>query len=512
MPKTRTQYSMINMAVNITGYIINTIMGFVCRIFFVRTLTTEYLGINGLFSNILSVLSLAELGIGAAIVYALYKPFAENDIKKVASLMKFYSSVYRVIGIVVAIIGVSLIPFLHLLIRETPNIKENIYIIYIAYIFNTCLTYFFSYRSSLLAAAQRSYIQTGLSYAITTLQSLLQIVVLITTKQYYLYLLIQTIGVFLYNIGISYWVKRDYPYIVGKNIEPLDKEEKKSLAKNIKALTVNKLSQVLVNSTDNIIITFFGGLVSVGSASNYVLFVTTLESISNQIFNSFTGSVGNYNATQDEKSRYKLFKTLQMYNYLVYGLAGIGIMFVASDLVNLFYGEKYVLEDKIPFILGINMYIAGMQNVVNMYRTTMGLFKYGQYTLLFTAALNIGFSLWLGNIWGVFGIYLATSLARILTNVWYIPTTVFKYGLNVNPIEYFKRYFKYLIAIAIEIIACYFLCNLVDFNNIINAIIKIIICVAVHAFVFVAMFFRTYEFKFTLERVKLVVSNKFKKS
>ena len=152
--RSRTEYSLINIMVGMGGYFFNTILGFICRMVFVKCLPAEYLGINGLFTNILSMLSLAELGIGTAIVYALYKPLAENNEEKIASLMQFYGKAYRVIGCVVGVVGLALLPFLHSLIGETPGIKENIYLIYAVYLFNTCLTYFFSYRASLLTAAK----------------------------------------------------------------------------------------------------------------------------------------------------------------------------------------------------------------------------------------------------------------------------------------------------------------------------------------------------------------------
>ena len=157
--RSRTTYSIMNMTAGLAGYFLNTIMGFICRMVFVRCLPPEYLGISGLFSNILSMLSLAELGIGTAIIYALYKPIAQNDEQKIASIMAFYAKAYRVIGIAIGVVGLAMMPFLHLIIGEEPQIKESLYLIYIIYLFNTCLTYFFSYKSSLITAFQRNYVQ-----------------------------------------------------------------------------------------------------------------------------------------------------------------------------------------------------------------------------------------------------------------------------------------------------------------------------------------------------------------
>ena len=194
--RSRTEYSILNILTGVGGYFINTILGFLCRIVFVQCLSADYLGVNGLFTNILAMLSLAELGVGNAIVFALYKPLAENDEEKIASLMKLYSKAYRTIGLVIFVVGLSLMPFIDVIVKEQPNISESIYLLYLINLFNTSSSYFFSYRSSLLIAAQRNYIVGGISYAITILQSILQIIFLVVFRNYFGYLLIQTVGTF----------------------------------------------------------------------------------------------------------------------------------------------------------------------------------------------------------------------------------------------------------------------------------------------------------------------------
>ena len=506
--RSRTEYSLINIMVGLGGYFFNTIFGFICRMVFVKCLPAEYLGINGLFTNILSMLSLAELGIGTAIVYALYKPLAENDEEKIASLMQFYGKAYRVIGCAVGIVGLALLPFLNSLIGETPGIKENIYLIYGVYLFNTCLTYFFSYRASLLTAAQRNYVQLAISYLITTIQSVVQICALLITHEYFLYLGIQTLGTFIFNIVISRKTIKDYPYIERKDIKPLAKEEKLSLFKNIKALMVSKISELLVNSTDNIIITYFSGLITVGAASNYTLFSGTISTLTNQIFNSIVASVGNLNALEDKEGRIRFFKILQLANFIIFGWATIGICFVSSDLVELCFGKSYVLSASIPAVLALNFYIVTMNSAVMTYRSTLGLFKYGQYILIFTAAINLSLSILFGKWWGLFGIYLATAVARMLTNTWYMPYAVFKYGLNRKMREYCALYMKYLLVIVIDGMICYFICSILKFNIVFNVIFKIIVCSVVPNMTVILFWGRTEEFQYIVEKGKKVIKKK----
>lgn len=504
--RSRTQNSVINMGVGFAGYFINTITGFVCRMVFVRCLPAEYLGISGLFSNILSMLSLAELGIGTAIGYALYKPLANRDEKKIAALMRYYGSAYRTIGTVVAFIGLALLPFLRQLIGDTTYIRESIHIIYFVYLFNTCLTYFFSYRATLLFADQKNYICIGINYIITTVQSIIQIVFLVLTKNYLIYIAIQTLGSLSYNIIITHIAVKQYPYIKDRAGEKLDKSEKRALFINIKALTVARLSEYLVNGIDNIIITYFKGIVTVGAASNYTLLSGTLSTLTNQIFNSMTASVGNFNALNAQEEQYSFFKKLQLANFLIFGWATIGIMFVSSDLVELCFGESYVLPISIPFILALNFYLVTMQSAIRTFRATLGLFRYGQYTLIFTAVINLICSMWFGQLWGLFGIYLATAVARTLTIVWYFPYAVFKHGFHRNPIDYLFIYLKYLVIFLLDGFTCFVICRIVHCPIFLRIILKMIICSAVpNLFLFITCG-KTEEYRYVLDKLKTLLN------
>lgn len=496
--KTRTEYSILNILTGIGGYVVNTLIGFICRMIFVRCLSDEYLGINGLFTNILSMLSLAELGIGSAIVYALYKPIADNDEQKIASLMQFYGKAYRIIGCVVAVFGLLMIPFLTFVIQEPPAIKESLYIIYLLYLFNTASTYFFSYRSSLLIAAQKNYLVTGVSYIFTIIQSIVQMVFLIATKEYMIYLLIQIISSFGYNIVISYIAQRNYPCISHNNIVPLERDESKKLIKNVKALTIWKLSGLLVNNTDNIIITYFSGMVTVGYASNYTLFSSMLNTLLNQIFNGITASVGNFNATESKEKKLELFNVLNLGNFWLFGWAAIGIFVISSDLVRLCYGNNYVLPINIPFVIALNFYMVGMQSAVWTFKNTLGLFQQGRYLLIFTAIINLICSIILGQYMGLFGILFATAISRAVTNTWYDPYAIFKYGFGISVRRYFKKYINYALILGIGGLLCYLLCELMKFDLIINIILKCLICTVIPNLLFYVVFHRRKEFIYYL--------------
>lgn len=494
--KSRTQYSILNIVAGLGGYAVNTILGLVCRMVFTRTLTAEYLGISGLFTNILSMLSLAELGIGAAIGYALYKPLATDDRDKVATLVQFYGRCYRAIGTIIFVLGLALMPFLQVLITHKPDIKESLYLIYIIYLFNTASSYFFSYRTSLIIAAQQNYIVTSLSYSITVLQSILQMCWLFMTHEYLGYLIIQTVGTLAFNVTVSSIAVKKFPYIKQKNINPLPRAEKKSLIRNVRALVIWKLSGLLVNSTDNIIITFFKGLATVGLSSNYTLLSGTLNTLINQFFNGVTASVGNLNAIESKTKKMSIFYSINMANFWMFGWAAIGICVVSSDIVKMLFGSGYVLPPSIPFILAVNFYMVGMQSAVWTFKNTMGLFRPGRYLLILTAAINLVCSIWLGQIWGLFGILLATAISRVCTNTWYDPYAVFKYGFCESVVPYFRKYLYYLCILVATGFLCQLACSHIHVSVFAAVIIKIILCSIIPNTVFFLCFFRSQEFVF----------------
>lgn len=513
--KSRTAYSLLNMFANFAGYGINMVLSFICRMVFVRCLAQEYLGVSGLFSNILSMLSLAELGIGTAIVYAMYKPIAEDDHEKLASLMKFYGTAYKVIGCTVALFGLALLPFLDLIIGEQPGIADNLHFIYLLYLFNSASSYFFSYRTTILTASQRNYVVVAINYVVVIIQNIIQIIVLLTLKNFTAYLFVQIICGLVTNILSSQKAKKDYPFIAQKEVKPLSKEEKRGLVKNVKALTVYKLSGLLVNNTDNIVITYFNGLITTGVASNYTLLSGMISSLLNMVFGSMTASVGNLNAKESDETKYRIFKALNLANFWLYAWGAVGIVVVSGDLVRLLFGESYVLPQSIPVILAINFYMVGMQTAVLNYKSTMGLFRYGQYLLLVTATINILGDIVLGSRFGLFGIFAATAVSRLFTNTWYEPYAVYKYGLHRNPIQYLWIYLKYLVILILCTGVCYFLCAMLQVSLVLRIFIKILVCSAIPNLVFLLVFGRTWEGKYLKEKainILAVFHNKKEKS
>ena len=502
--KSRTEYSILNILAGVGGYALSVILSLVNRMVFTRCFSQAYLGISGLFSNILSMLSLAELGISGAIIYALYKPIAIDDREKIAALVQLFGKAYYIIGTVIAAGGLALLPFLKLIIGNQPDIHESIYLIYVIYLFNTASSYFFSYRSTLLVAAQKNYLVTGLNYIILCIQSVIQAAFILVTHNYIGYLLIQAAFTLIYNIWISHVAVKHYPYIKEKHVNGLKKEERRALFKNVKDLMYYKVSGVLVNGTDNIIITFFSGLSVTGMASNYTLLINTLNTLLAQVFNGLTASIGNHNVLSEEKSKYEMFTFLNMIKCWIYGWVSLGLYFCCTDLIAVLFGHKYILPDVISLILALNFYVSGVTNVVGTYKDTMGLFHYGRFIQIFTAIINIVLSISLGKICGLAGILLATVIARSCTHLWYTPYVVYKYGFKKKPIEYLWMYIRYLIIGGIAFIICNSVFYYVTGNPFKTLVLKIILCTLVSNCVYIAFLYKTKEFKRLKSYIKVL--------
>ncbi len=496
--RSRTEYSLLNSMAGVVGYVLNISISFLCRMIFVRCLSAEYLGINGLFSNILSVLSLSELGVGTAVGYALYRPVAEGDREKIAAYMRLYAKVYRVIGAAVTLLGVALLPLLPVLVGEMPDIPENIYVIYLLFLFSSASSYFFSYRSTLLTVNQRNYVTLAISYCVVVAQNVLQILALLLWKNYLLYLVIQVAFILLTHVLISCKAVKDYPYIGRGPVQPLEAEEKRTLVRNVKAVTITKLSGVLVNHTDNIAITCFNGLVTTGVISNYTMLCGMLTSLVSQIFAGFSASVGHLNAVESEEHKYHIFRTLTLANFWFYGWGAVGIAVLSGDMVAFFFGQDYVTQGLIPVLLALNFYMAGMQGVVGMYRSTMGLFHHGRYAMLVTAGLNLAGDIVLGRLYGVAGILAATALARLASNAWYEPLVVFRHGFRRSVREYLLHYVGYAVLAASVTALCLLLTGNIALDLGWRLLIKLAVCVVVPNGVFVLVFWRSAEFRYLL--------------
>lgn len=506
----RTESSIKNLIFAFGGQTAGILISLLSRLVFIRILTSEYLGLSGLFSNILSMLTLAELGVGYAMTYSLYRPLAEHDKEKIKALMNVYKIAYRIIGIIVFTIGVMLIPFLPQLINNMPNIP-NINLIYVLFVANSSISYFYSYKRSLITSDQKRYIATIYRYGFYFLLNLAQIIVLLLTHNYILFLVVQVFMTLLENIMVSRKADKMYPYLKEKDIEKLDDKTKKEIVKNVSSMTLHKIGAIVVNSTDNLIISKYVGLMEVGIYSNYYLVINALNTVIAQIFNSVTASVGNLATTEDREKLYDIFKKIFFLNFWIYSFSSICLLVLFNDFIKLWLGTEYLFAFSIVLIIIINFYIKGMRQTVLTFRDALGMYWQDRYKPILEAVINIVASIILVKKLGVVGVFLGTIISAITTGFWMEPYVLYKYGLKQKLTKYFKKYGLYTVIGLMVAFITFSICSIIQEVTILNFIMKILICLGVPNLIYCFIFRKADEFKYYLQLIKTMLSKVKKK-
>lgn len=446
--KSRTEYSAHNTTVGLISRIIAIICGYVVRIIFTHVLSETYVGINGLFTNILSILSLSEMGIESAIAYALYKPIAENDKEQQRAIIALYKKLYIGVAAFVFATGLMVVPFLDVIIKDFRDI-DDIYHIYILYLINSAISYLLVYKKTLLDAHQKKYIGVSVRAISWVIQDIVQIVILLMTKNFILYLYVYIITTILSNYYISKRADREYPFIKEKQTEPVADETKKDIVKNIKAMFMHQFGNVVVNNTDNLLISFFVGIISVGCYSNYYLVIGSVRQVLNEAVDGISASVGNLGVTSDTEHIKKVYKAALFFNHWVFGLSAVCIFELISPFVELSFGEQYVFHYSIVFILCLNFYIQGIEKASNIFHNSLGLFWFDRYKSIIEAVLNLGISILLAPSFGVFGIFTGTTISTVLTTLWVEPYVIYKYEFKESPVKHFGRMLVYICQTAV---------------------------------------------------------------
>lgn len=508
MKNSRTSNVVRNMWVGTFFQVLSLFLGFVSRTIFIKILGEEYLGLNSLFTNILTILSFAELGIGNAIIFNMYKPLANNNTKQLKKLINFYKKTYTIIGSVILFIGLIIIPFIPNFIDEIPNIKENIYLIYILFLIDTSISYFFSYKTSIISADQKNYIVVMYTYIFKICQIILQLVLLYFTREYLLYLVLQVINTFLTNLFLSYKSSKMYPFLKELGNNQLPKKEKDTIFSNVKALVIYKLDSVILNGTDSIIISKYLGLAVLGLYSNYYLLVSAITQILSQLFNAFTSSIGNLIAKENKEKSKEVFNQLYYFTVMIYCVVCICLYLLFNDFITIWLGKKYLLSNFVVFTIVGHMYVNGVQFAGFTFRNASGNFIQFKYAPIFSSIFNIFLSIVLAKYLGLGGVFLATIIARLSTSTWIDPYIVYKNVFKENVLEYFVKYIKYLVIILICFIPCYYLSSLINVTNIGWFIVKGFVLVLASMTTFLLFTFKTNEFVGLKGRILTFIGSK----
>lgn len=499
--------SLRNSYIAMIGQGANIILQFLLRTVFIKTLGLEYLGVNGLFTNILSVLSLAELGLGTTIIYSLYKPLAEKDTQKIKVLFKAFKKIYMVIGIVIFILGISSIPFLNYLIKDTPKIG-NLNLIYILFVIDSAVSYFFAHYRSLLNADQKGYMDTINKIIFTLIQILFQIITLFMLRNYYIYLLIRIVTNIISGYALSLKAKKNYLYLNEKTKDNLTSKDLKDLIKNSIAMFSHKIGFVVLNSTDSIIISSYVGIIAVGLYSNYLLLISTISTVVSLIVAAIQASVGNLSSSIDKHRVHDVFLNLNFVLSWIYGFCAICLYVLLSPFIVFWIGESYLIGMPIVIMIVVNFYIQGMRQSVLVFTTANGLFYNMRFKPIIEVLINLTVSIIFVQSLGIFGVFLGTFISTMITSFWYEPYTLYSEEFKKSTREYFSRYLIYTTVHVISAFITKYLCELISNEFKLSLMLKIAICLTVPNLIYFIIFSKTNEFKYIKNTIRSMLNKR----
>lgn len=491
----RTRKSMINTVVSFVSQFILILLGFISRRVLIYNVGVEYLGINGLMSNILTIFSLAESGIGLAIGYALYKPLAENDIEQIKSLMRFFKYTYRALATGTAVIGMVFYPFLPIFLKDNTAPDANI--IYLMFLFSSVVSYLWVYKTTLNSSDQNKYLYTIANTISQILVLVLKVLVLYFTQNYILYLSIDIGTTVVKNLIFCGIVDKRYPYLKDKNVRKLDPEVRKGLFTNIKALFFGKIGYIVSQCSDNLVISSIVSVTAVGMYSNYTTLISSVSGFVSTFSSGVTASMGNLIASDSKERVYMIYKRIDFINFWLYTFSAICLLCLIEPFVAIWLGEAFILSKEI-LILAVSIYfLRGINSGIDIAKNAAGLYYPDRYVPMCEAFLNMGISLALAPRYGVAGVLLGTLISFLSLSFWTKPYFVYRDVFCIPFVKYVVWEGRKIILCVLIALVTWYVVSLVTLDNLIlNFCVKTAIALAMSNGLLLVIYFRSEEFQY----------------
>ena len=457
-----------NIIINIFAKVGVMILPFATRTVIIYSLGIDYLGLDTLFSSILNVLSLSELGFSSAIVFSMYKPIAEGDDEKVCALLTYYKKIYRIVGCIILGIGLILLPNIQLFIAEGTKYPSdvNLYVVYLIFLSNTCISYFlFAYRSSILVATMRTDIDAIIELVRCIVQYGLQLLVIVLFKQYYIYILVLPFVTVAINIFINLLIINKYPEYC-KNVT-LEKEEKKQIFSKVKALIGNKIGGMVFTTADNIVISAFLGLEVLGKFSNYNLIFTTVYAIESVAYTSIQPVIGNLLVTKSREECYSIFQKLFLINTCITAVCTACFVSLYQPFMSVWVGKEGMLSTVIPMLFAVYFMVKSIRRLLFLFKEAAGMWKDDFWKPYVSVLVNLIVNIVLVQIIGLPGILISSIVAILVVEIPWETYVFFKKFFEKSPKQYAFLFalailFSGIVALICGIVA-YFTCKIVAY-------------------------------------------------
>lgn len=492
----RTQKSVRNIAFSIGYQLITLLSNFLIKTILIKSLGIQYTGVSALFTDILTVLSVAELGFGTAISYALYRPLYEKDEIQIAKLMRLFQKIYRIVFSVMIAAGLFCLVFLQYIVKDVPDIKENIHIIFVFFVLKTAVSYLFVYKATLIEANQEKHIVSAIGMAVCVLTTILEAIALAVFRSYIGYLIIMVIMVIVQNGIIAKVADRRYPVLKSKCAESLSLSERKEIFKNVRALAIYKISGALQRGVDSVIISAMLGTSLVGFLSYYKMIVNNVDSLFGQVFEAMKPSVGNLAASENSERQYTVFKKMCFLSFAIGNFIVVSLITLLNPFIALWLGNSYLLGMNIVVMLAADIYIITMVRPYESFRNANALFVQGKYRPAIMVILNVVLSIGLAKKWGMSGVLFATVAARLLTHVWYDPWLIYRKVFHKPFLQYIKMKVFYLLTVMASCAIVYAVCSVICFSDRwVEFCLKALLCALIPNIVVIAVFHSSDEWK-----------------
>ncbi|EPE2492776.1 hypothetical protein HQ875_11035 [Enterococcus faecium] len=433
--------ALYNTSMNMLVRLMTLLSSFIMKTVMIHYMGIEYTGLSSLFTDILTIFSFAELGIGSAITFALYKPINDKDYQKIAQLMNFYKKAYMLIGSFIFIIGVALIPGLPFMVKNVPNISESITLIYLLYLINTVSSYFLIYKSALLTANQKNYVISFIQVIFNIVRTILGVVMIVLFENFLLYLSFDILLIVIQNIIIFFFANNEFREIKSVSNADLPSTERKRLLGDIHALALYQISNVIVSGTDSIIISSIMGTGSVAFFANYRFIERSVDTFMAQITSSITPTLGNL-AINDKERQEENFDNLNFLIFWITAVTALLLYFLTDPFISVWLGKKFILNKWILIGFVVDYILVNLVRPVAAYRNANGLFIQGKYRPLAMAILNVIISIVLVIYLGIEGAIWGTVFSRLITQTWFDPLVLYKYTFKKSVKIYLYQYFK----------------------------------------------------------------------
>ena len=476
MDKSRTKNATRNIGAGLVNQIISVALPFINRTAILWTLGAEFTGLAGLFSSILNVLNMAELGFNTAIVYSLYKPMADRDHKKICEIVSLFKKIYTIVGTVILIGGLAVMPFLTSFIHGSYPDSMNLYIVYFLYLINSAVSYYmFAYKECLLIADQRQDIAKNIRTLVNIARYVAQLLVLLITKDFYMYLIVSIIGTIITNLLIHLSTRKRYPFY--KRIKTKLKIPAE-LKKQVGGLMINKICDTFRNSFDSLIISSFIGLTATAIYGNYYYIYSALYGIMLAIVNAMSASVGNSIIKNSEETNYNHLLTFSQLFAGIIGFCTVALACFYQPFMEIWAGKDLLLPNYDMLLFCVYFYVINMNNIRNQYISGTGMWWKLKGSYIIEALANLGLNFILGKLFGITGVIVATIITIFLFNYLQRNTVLFKNYFKKEKISgFYRQQFFYLLLSAIGLIISFLACEYLPFSGVPNLIIRGVICV-----------------------------------